>query len=350
MKNDISYKRYKEDYYRNIDSLTEKELIEAVEYLKGKKTSDEYEEIEDCAVDLVSRLLTMDWGRSIVIDYTKEHRKFIKSEYLSNYFKESIKLMLGDEISEELLNILNSNKNINDMTEDEIKTIKAEIDNYYKVKGKSEKPNISSRFMSYIYKLDGKGIVSYIKNNVDSSTLARQILITSGLNDRSSYYSGRGVNYGDLNDKHLAEIYRKLLVLDYNYASNFVGLVNRMRTLGATEFIDSFIRFGYSGFGFMDKNSLSESNISLDGVSGNAAYIVGAISLYESSRRNEDYQLSSTEDMKLAFHHRIDLMHRKISSGEILTEDDFDMFDKMSHGNYRYYSLGMRKPGIRRRY
>lgn len=349
MKNDISYKKYKENYYKRIDSLTEKELIDAVEYLKGKRTSDEYDEVEDCAVDLVSRLLTMDWGRSIVIEYTKEHRNFFKSEYLSNYFKESIKEMLSDSISEELMNILNSDKNINDMTEEEIKAIRAEIDEYYKINKKSEKPNISSRFMSYLYKLDGKGVISYIKNNIDSASLARHILLTSGLNDRSSYYSGRGVNYSDLSDKHLAEIYRKLLVLDYNYASNYVGLVNRMRTLGATEFIDSFIGFGYSGFGFMDKNSLSKSNISLDGVSGRAAYLVGAISLYESSRRDDDYQLDATEGMKHAFHHRIDLIHRKASNGEPITEEDFDMFDRMSHGNYRYVSYAM-KPGRRRKY
>lgn len=350
MKNDISYKKYKENYYGKIDSLTENELIDAVEYLKGKRTSDEYDEIEDCAVNLVSRLLTMDWGRSIVIEYTKEHRNFFKSEYLSKYFKESIKELLGENISEELLNILNGNKNINDMTEEEIKAIKTEIDEYYRVNKKSEKPNISSRFMSYLYKLDGKGVISYIKNNIDSASLARHILLTSGLNDRSSYYSGRGVNYGDLSDKHLAEIYRKLLVLDYNYASNYVGLVNRMRTLGATEFIDSFIRFGYSGFGYADKNSLSESNISLDGVSGRAAYLVGAISLFESSRRDDDYQLDATEGMKEAFHHRIDLIHRKVSSAEAITEDDFDMFDRMSHGNYRYISYAMRKPGRRRKY
>ena len=69
-------------------------MIDIIDYLKGKSTSGEIEEIDDCAVELLSRFLTMDWGRTIVIEYTKEQKKFIKSDYLSNFFKKSIKEML----------------------------------------------------------------------------------------------------------------------------------------------------------------------------------------------------------------------------------------------------------------
>ena len=70
--------------------------------------------------------------------------------------------MLGDTISEKVNEVLNSEKNINDMTEEEIKTIREAIEEYYRINGKSPKSNISSRFMSYIYKLNGKGVASYI--------------------------------------------------------------------------------------------------------------------------------------------------------------------------------------------
>lgn len=334
MKNDIDYKEYKKNYCKRVDLMTEKELIEAVEFLKGKSSSDEYEEIEDCAVDLVSNLLKMDWGRSIVIEYTKAQKMFFKSEYLSTYFKESIKEMLEDSISQELEILLNSDKNIGDMSSEEIKMIKREIDEYYKINGKSKKWNISSRFMSYIYKLNSKGSIEYIKNNTYPSELAREILYTSGLNARSSYYSGRGVNYGDLNDKHLAEIYKKLLILDENYAKSFVWLVDNMKTLGATEFIDSFINLGYANFDHTKFDVRSDRNISLDGLEGNALLAVGMIALCETGRRSKYHYGRSTEMMKMSFHGKIDRIHEKVKKGLPITEEEIEM---MSQADTYFY-------------
>ena len=348
MKNKIDYNEYYKNYKNKINSLNCKEFIEAIEYLKGKSSEDEFEEIDECAVDLVSSFLTMDWGRSIVIEYNKEQRKFIKSEYLSNFFKDSIKEMLGDSISEKLNNILNSNKNINDMTEDEIKTIKEEIEEFYRINGKSKKSNISSRFMSYIYKLDGTGVISYIKNNMYPGELARQILLTSGLNDRASYYSGRGVNYGDLNDKNLVAIYKKLLKLDYNYATDFVRLVDDMRTLGATEFIETFLNYGYNGFTYQNEKILSDRNVSLDGLDGASAYLVGAISFFESTRRNEFYQENQTESMKYTFHCKIDHINNKLINKEELTQEDIELLSKLENHDFRFVEYMGR--GRRKRY
>jgi hypothetical protein len=125
MENNIDYQDYQDNYKRYFGSLNCEQMIDIIDYLKGKSTSDEFEEIDDCAVELLSRFLTMDWGRSIVIEYTKEQKKFIKSDYLSNVFKKSIKEMLGDTIAEEVNKVLNSDKNINDMTEEESKKRKA---------------------------------------------------------------------------------------------------------------------------------------------------------------------------------------------------------------------------------
>ena len=143
MQNSIDYQDYIENYKRHFNNLKYKEIVDVIEYLKGKSTEDEFEIIDDCAVNLVSDLLRMDWGRSIVVEYTKDQRKFIKSEYLSNYFKESIKEMLNDSITDELNILLNSTKHINDMTEEEIKLIVDSINEYYRVNNESSKSNIS---------------------------------------------------------------------------------------------------------------------------------------------------------------------------------------------------------------
>ena len=41
------------------------------------------------------------------IEYTKGQKEFFKSKYLSDYFKQSIKEMMGEKIPQELLSLLN---------------------------------------------------------------------------------------------------------------------------------------------------------------------------------------------------------------------------------------------------
>lgn len=337
MENTIDFIKYSEEYKTKINSSSPKELESTVESLKGKSTSSEFETIEDCAVDFLSGLLRKNHGRSIVIEYTKGQKEFFKSKYLSDYFKQSIKEMLGESISEELLSLLNSDKNINDMSEEEIKLIRDSIDKFYEINGRSEKPNISSRFMPYLYKLDGKGVIDYIKDHIAPGELARQILLTSGLNPRASYYSGRGVNYGDLSDKNLVSIYKKLLAIDPKYASDFVELVNQMRTLGATEFIETFLNFGYAEFKSNDASMIYDKNISLSGVSGKAAYVIGAISLFESSRRDETYQIDASEGMKEAFNRKVEYIQDKLAKGEEITEQDLEVLDKLQESSFGLY-------------
>lgn len=337
MEDTIEYKDYSKEFKDKLESNSQEELERTVESLKGKSCLSDYETIEDCAVDFVSGLLKKNYGRSIVIEYTKGQKDFFKSKYLSNYFKESIKEMLGETITEELLSLLNSDKDINDMTESEIKLINDSIEMFYETHGPSEKPNIASRFSYYVYKLDGQGIIDYIKNHINPGKLARDILLTSGLNPTSSYYSGRGVNYGDLNDKHLVSIYKKLLVIDPQYASNFVELVNQMKTLGATEFIETFLNFGYTEFRCDDASMIYDNNISLNGVSGKAAYVIGAISFFEASRRDESYQIDATEGMKEAFNRKVEYIQDKLAKGEEVTKQDLDMLDKINETSFGLY-------------
>lgn len=296
------------DEYNAIESkidsmLSEEELIETHKKLIGKSCKCDYWEVKDCGVEFINKFLSRDWGRTIVYHYSQGAKKFIQSKYLSDYFKSSIRELLSDEdLGEEVLNVLNSDKVINDMSEEEILSIYSAIKDFYAKTPRAEKVSASNYLMSLLYKLNGSGVVSFIKNNVNNKDLASHILVTSGLNDRSSYYSGRGVNYGDLNEDNLVAIFSKLLKVDIDYATSFVGMVRQMKTLGATEFINSFMSFAINGFKVESLN-LEDSNVSLDGVYGKARDVVAFISIFSTMSRSndQDYQIRASEQMKNSF-------------------------------------------------
>ena len=299
------------DDYNKIKSridlmITEEELIESHKRLVGKTCKSDYYEIKDCGAEFIKELLSRDWKRSIFYHYSQGAENFIQSKYLSDYFKSSIReLLSSEELSEEVINAINSDKLINEMSAEELSGIYSSISDFYR-KSEQETSNIAGSIMSFLYKLNGKGVVSFIKNNVNNRDLASHILLTSGLNDRASFYSGRGVNYGDLNEKNLIAIFGKLLKLDQSYATEFVEMVKQMKTLGATEFINSFMNFADSGFKSEHLKN-EDSNISLDGLYGQARDTVAFVSIPSAmSRGNDmDYQISLSEGMKHSFISRI---------------------------------------------
>ena len=238
-------------------------LIKLHKELIGKnvKTYEYLDKIVDGGVKLVFDLFERDEGRSIVYHYSFSESEFIHSTYLSSYFKDSIKKLLGDSIEEELANILNSDKDINDMEEEEIKVIKDTLDSFYSNPNYKPVSNIAASFMTYLYKLEGIGVTSYIKNNISKDKIAYHCMFTSGLIPRADFYSGRGVKECDLNADNLVSIFNKLCVLDKEYALEFVEMVNSMKTLGATEFIESFYNFAWNGFKHFAENVV-DSNIS----------------------------------------------------------------------------------------
>lgn len=295
------------DDYEKIESMidsmtTEEELIETHRKLVGKTCKCDYYEIKDCGVEFIRKLLSRDWGRSIIYHYSQGAEKFMQSKYLSDYFKNSIKeLFVSEELSEEVMNALNSDKLINDMVEEELKGIYFSIEDFYK-NSEKEIINIAGSILSFLYKLNGNGVVSFIKNNISNNALASHILLTSGLNDRASYYLGRGVNYGDLNEKNLIAIFGKLLKLDPSYATEFVEMVKQMKTLGATEFINSFMNFANNGFK-LENLKTEDSNISLNRLYGQARDTVAFVSIFSTMIRGNDidYQIIASEHMKLSF-------------------------------------------------
>ena len=166
-------------------------LIKLHKELIGKyvKPYEFLELIVDGGVRLVVDLIGSDKGKSIVYNYSSSESEFIKSTYLSNYFKDGIKQLLGNDIDNELANILKSDKDINDMDEEEIKIIKETLDRFYSNPEYKPVSNVSASFMTYLYKLDGDGVTSYIKNNIPKEKIAWQIMFTSGLNPSAEHYS-----------------------------------------------------------------------------------------------------------------------------------------------------------------
>ena len=71
-----------------------------------------------------------------------------------------------------------------------------------------------------------------------------------------------------------------------------------------------------------------DKNISLDGLKGDAAYLVGAISLFEASRRDESYQIDASEGMKEAFNIKVGYIQDKLAAGEEITQEDLQDYIK----------------------
>ena len=313
-----------------IDGMSEEKLIKSHTALINKTCKNDYREIKDCAVEFIDYFLCRDWGRSIVYHYNGGAIKFIYSKYLSDYFKNSITELLKDDVQSEILsNALNSDKNINDMSEEEIKEIHLSIKEHYR-NVDEERSNISGNFLTYLFKLDGKGVTSYIKNNIDKLYFVSRILLTSGLNDRASFYSGRGVVSSDLCEKNLIEIFKKLIKYDTKYGINFVNMVMDIETLGATEFINSFKNFAANNFKY-EKRNIEKSNISLDGVEGDARYAVGVISIFGAmNNSNKDFQIEESKYMKTRFISAINPILKKINPDfyeEINSQDCDEDYD-----------------------
>ena len=280
------------------------DVIEKHKLLRGKSCSDDDKTISDYGVKFVYDLFNEASGRTIVYNYNEGTQEFFESKYLSDYYKYSIKELLKDDNldNEKLLDILNCDKDVNDMSEEDIKLLYSAIKDHYSIEENNEY-NVSNYFISYLYKLNGEGPTSYLKHNIPASKIASRIMWTSGLNDRASYYSGRGVNYSDLGVNNLVAMYEKLLRLDVNYAFNFAKMVCLMKTLGATEFINTFFSFAKNGFstdGLFFK--ADGSNCSFNDAYGEERDVIAFATLMSSlSKGDDEYQLRASQNMKRMF-------------------------------------------------
>lgn len=112
---------------------------------------------------------------------------------------------------------------------------------------------------------------------------------------------GRGVKECDLNANNLEEIFNKLCVLDKDYALEFVKMVYSMKTLGATEFIESFYLFAMNNFKHFASN-ITDSNISFGNSNDKNRHAI-AVGIIMSSIGSNDMstQIYMTEVIKKNF-------------------------------------------------
>lgn len=260
-------------------------------------------------------------AEKVINEYSKEKLEDIIYKYGEERFAKTIAKNIclqreknRIETTEELVEIIKSSiprskqndghpakRTFNQMSEEEIAAIVSAMDRLEQKPKFSKIHELRNTFFNYLYHLKGEGAASYLKNRVPAYDFANHILSTSGFVAMPSFYSGRGVNTNDLNDKKLVSIFKKLLKYDVTYACHFVEFVKQMKTLGATEFITSFQDFACNGFK-VDPKFLSDNNYSVDGLNPNTYNDFVCLMIGESRfATNRDYQEARSEIIKHAF-------------------------------------------------
>ena len=182
--------------------------------------------------------------------------------------------------SKELTELLNSEKQINDYSKEEINKIMKlliTISNPLPDKERYDYGALCYTLETYLFVLDGKGPIEYIKEEYGKE-LPKAILDKSNLSSRASYYSGYGVDTTLLGERHLFSIYKKFVKYYPDKTEEFAKLVDSIPKLTPTEFINNYFLFVENGFNSDFQNK--EGNISVDGLHGQARDLVGAVSIF----------------------------------------------------------------------
>lgn len=317
---------------RKIDTMkSEREIIHVYQSLAGKSYQSEYLKIDDLGDRFIREFLERNHGKNKPYNYTKGGERFLQSKYLSEYFKSKINQLLMDNIilllaksksSVDVFSLVKSNKMFNQMTEAEISAIVEAVEIVEKYSKNSKNNYNSNLLFSYLYHLNGEGAISYIKNHVSAVEFANQILATSGVHPVASYYSGRGVNLGDLSDSHLVSIFKKLLKYDVTYAYNFVELIQKMNILDATQFITCFKNFAQDGF-CVKSNHISADSYSFEGIDPNYCYPYTYLMVECSSfTQNLKLQKEKSKLIKQAFLFEINPILQKVYSNYELVQGE----------------------------
>ena len=141
-----------------------------------------------------------------------------------------------------------------------------------------------------------------MESNVKNYDLASHILNSNGLSNRESYYSGIGVDDRTLNKDGLVSIFMQLLKLDKSYALEFVEMVKKMKTLGASEFISTFKEFVANGFS-TEHLKMDDDFYYVDELDEKKRSVLAIISVDHILRRNCDIeeQIRLSNNMKYSF-------------------------------------------------
>jgi hypothetical protein len=116
------------------------------------------------------------------------------------------------------------------------------------------------------------------------------------LSSRPEYYSGRGVNRGDLNASHIKMVYDGVLKeLGEDAAKAFVEMLRELKDLSATGFLNSLYRLERSGWVF-DKAVFNQSGDGIAAVDEVTAFCTVA-SMFG---RNSDPELEAMFSRQIA--------------------------------------------------
>jgi hypothetical protein len=130
---------------------------------------------------------------------------------------------------------------------------------------------------------------------------------------RSSFYTGRGVNAGDLNSEMLENIYQGLKAdVSQDAATNFAKFVNGLTDLSASAFIQAFERFWYGG---CQKTEISQGDHDGNRLTGRGDALIGeGLALIANAlggRRSSQTEIEAgSQQIKSSF-----LMHHQEETG-----------------------------------
>lgn len=242
--------------------------------------------------------------------------EFINSKYVSDYLKKYIINNKYYKI-EEVKEILRSNTNILDF--DPV-TLKLLFDNSFEIK-------------SLVYN-SGTTKCNKILEKEDVNDLTNLILRQTIGISKSSYFAGRGVRRSDLNENHLTLILNALRrIKSDKEAKNFIELVFKMPTLGATEFIETFKYFSAVGFD-VNKTYIETDNCSLNSARDAQREMV-AFCAFMNLVNNKSDGKWATSNIKMGFS---DINEKSIKElipdydtyiDSVFGEDDIKMLKKM---------------------
>ncbi|MBR5662456.1 MAG: hypothetical protein IKX00_02250 [Bacilli bacterium] len=291
-----------------------------------------YEKIE-YGQQILTNIVFKNVDKNFANDFSNAELEFVNSDCVCDYVKELMtKCLKADEDfneeESEAIKLLQSEKTFNKMTADEIEKLVEELGNsrgfYY----------IPGLYQRYFFTIKGKGVNEYLLTKVDKYDIAREFLQTSGLSTRAEYYAGLGVRYWDLEPNHLKSIYYKFLRLNPEAAVEFYKMVILMKTLGATEFIDTLYRFARNDFK-TEGLFIADNNV----VSDSATHTGMAIGFFAALGNNQsiDDQVRLSNNMKYSFFSDISDSLSKIAPE--LFEKHLKEFRKREMNNYYNYDL-----------
>jgi len=264
-------------------NMTCEDIIKAHKNLTEKKfINDDY--IGDYGRSFMTKLLSFDYGYCFPKEMPKGLEQFFNSKYFSDNFKTILKEII-EKTPSCVPELLNSEKSLSEFTEEEFNDIAS-----------------TCRHISYdnimiilALKLNSEGARNFLMNRVDPMTLIERIVLTSGLNDRAEYYSGRGALMCDFNGEHLISIYNKLAKLDSHKALNMAKMALNMPTLGATEFLESLYNLAQNDYK-LDETTISTNNVSLGSTRDEERTSISIASIASflcGSRRDETFAIKS---------------------------------------------------------